>query len=89
MSLVLFRTTELDPASTAGSGALTLITADVNQISGAFEGIHEIWANVIEVSLAIWLLQRQIGVGCVGPAIIVICSLYRDPSATEPVADAN
>lgn len=76
VSLILSSTVELNTFSTAGSGALTLITADVNQISTSFENFHEIWANVIELSLAIWLLQRQLGLGCLGPVAVVVREYY-------------
>lgn len=75
ISLILSSTVELNTFSEAGSGALTHITSDVDRICSAFENVHEIWANVLELGLAIWLLERQLGVGCLGPAAAVISTL--------------
>lgn len=44
-------------------------------ISGELEAIHEIWANPIEIALALWLLSREIGTGFVGPAVVVTGAL--------------
>ncbi|KAL7941848.1 P-loop containing nucleoside triphosphate hydrolase protein [Trichoderma barbatum] len=79
VSLVYFHTLDvnaisavLNNKSTApNSAALTLIGPDVMAITNALEAIHEIWANLIEIVLAIWLLSREIGPGAVGPAVAV------------------
>ena len=55
-----------------GSATLTLTSTDVDRICASFETIHEIWANPIEVGIAIWLLERQLGLGCIGPGITLI-----------------
>ncbi|RFU77117.1 abc transporter [Trichoderma arundinaceum] len=66
-----------DGQSTASnSAALTLIGPDVTAISGALEAFHEIWANPIEIILAIWLLSREIGPGSVGPAVAVLVCTF-------------
>ncbi|PNY23537.1 ABC transporter [Tolypocladium capitatum] len=63
-------------ANSSGSATLTLTGPDVNTISLAFEFFHEIWACPIEIALAIWLLERQLGPGCIGPAIsVIVCTL--------------
>lgn len=60
-------------ASAEGSSTLTLTSSDVDKICGSFENIHELWANPIEIGIATWLLERQLGLGCIGPAVTVIC----------------
>lgn len=72
ISLVLDDMVKLNTFSDAGSGALTHISSDVGQICSAFESFHEIWANVVELGLAIWLLELELGVGCLGPVAAVI-----------------
>lgn len=59
-------------SGSVGSAILTLAGPDVTAISKALENLHEIWANSIEIALAMWLLARELGPGCVGPAISVI-----------------
>ncbi|TWU71096.1 hypothetical protein ED733_000130 [Metarhizium rileyi] len=76
ISLVFNETIKLSAYSTAGSGTLTLITSDVDRICGAFENLHEIWANVVELGIAIWLLELELGLGCLGPvATVIMCSI--------------
>ncbi|KAK1245968.1 hypothetical protein MKX07_005037 [Trichoderma sp. CBMAI-0711] len=57
------------------SASLTLIGPDAAAITSALEAIHEIWANPIEIILAIWLLSRELGPGSVGPVFaVIVCS---------------
>lgn len=59
---------------TVDDGVLTVMSMDVNRVYGGLHNVHELWANTIEVTLAAWLLQRQIGTAFVTPIIIVgIC----------------
>jgi hypothetical protein len=44
---------------------------DVERIVISLKNIHESWASILEVGVAIWLLERQVWVACVVP--IVIC----------------
>lgn len=59
-------------AASAGSSTLTLTSSDVDKICQSFESVHELWANPVEIVIAIWLLERQLGLGCIGPAFAVI-----------------
>ncbi|KAH8881037.1 P-loop containing nucleoside triphosphate hydrolase protein [Thozetella sp. PMI_491] len=61
---------DLDPAS-----SMTLMSADVERIVQGWQTMHEIWANAVEVAIAIFLLQRQLGVACVVPVAVSIVSL--------------
>ncbi|KAL8839223.1 MAG: hypothetical protein Q9170_001829 [Blastenia crenularia] len=58
-----------DPAS-----SLTLMSADIERITNGWTTMHECWANVIEVAVAIYLLERQLGVACVIPLSVAIVS---------------
>jgi len=59
---------DVDPAS-----SMTLMSADIERIVQGWQSMHEIWANVIEIGLAIYLLQRQLGLACVVPVGVAIC----------------
>lgn len=55
--------------------AVSLMSTDMERIILGLQFIHEIWAAVIQVSVAIYLLARQMGVACVVPVVIVVlCS---------------
>ncbi len=39
-----------------------------------FQTLHEIWAVPIELGIAIWLLQRQLGISFLAPASVALIS---------------
>lgn len=61
---------EADPAN-----SLTLMSADVERITQGWQTMHEIWANSAEIGLAIYLLERQLGVSCAVPVGVALCKL--------------
>ncbi|WQF84421.1 Putative AAA+ ATPase domain, ABC transporter type 1, transmembrane domain-containing protein [Colletotrichum destructivum] len=72
VSLIMSKNLEIVPNGSVDSSApLTLVSTDVRTICKSFEAIHEVWANPIEIGIAIWLLQRQLGLGSIGPAITI------------------
>ncbi|KAL4985081.1 hypothetical protein BDW68DRAFT_189949 [Aspergillus falconensis] len=52
--------------------AITLMGTDVERIVSGFRSIHELWASLTEVGIAVYLLERQVGVACSVPAVIVV-----------------
>lgn len=65
-------TTNLPTYGLDNSTAITLMNSDVNFIQEALNEIHETWANVIEVAIASWLLERQIGTAFVAPLVVIL-----------------
>jgi len=63
-------TTTLSNADPANS--LTLMSADVERITNGWQTMHEIWANSVEIGLAIYLLERQLGISCVIPVAVAL-----------------
>jgi ATP-binding cassette subfamily C (CFTR/MRP) protein 1 len=45
---------------------------DVERGATNLQAIHEAWAAILDVGVAIWLLERQLGVACLVPVIICI-----------------
>ncbi|KAJ4299242.1 hypothetical protein N0V90_004486 [Kalmusia sp. IMI 367209] len=72
--------TDVDMAS-----SLTLMSADIERIVTGMQTGHEIWANTIEVGLAIYLLERQLGVACAIPIGVAILSFVGSLGATSLV----
>ncbi|KAJ5496675.1 ABC transporter integral membrane type 1 [Penicillium fimorum] len=56
--------------------AITLMGTDVERIASGFRLIHEMWASLIDIAVAIFLLERQLGVACVVPALIVAVCVF-------------
>ncbi|KAE8445934.1 hypothetical protein EG329_012713 [Mollisiaceae sp. DMI_Dod_QoI] len=69
---VYIKTTEMKLSGAGDSAALTLMSTDVERIRLGFLNLHEFWANSIEVALASWLLERQLGIAFVAPLVVVI-----------------
>ena len=45
------------------------MSTDIDGIATGLQSMHDIWANTIEVVLAIYLLEVQVGVACIFVAI--------------------
>ncbi|KAJ6439410.1 ABC multidrug transporter [Purpureocillium lavendulum] len=89
-ALIMYETADLSSAAT-GRAAVTLITADANRIADSFAALHDIWASILQLFLAIWLLQRLLGLGSIGPLIVVAVSyfLMKALSARMPPAQKS
>ena len=66
----LLKSDDVDP-----SAALTLMSADIERITNGWQTMHEIWANTIEIGIAIYLLQRQLGAACAIPVAVAVGKL--------------
>ncbi|KAL6714215.1 hypothetical protein ACLMJK_008710 [Lecanora helva] len=66
----LLKLDDVDPSS-----SLTLMSADIERITNGWQTMHEIWANAIEIGVAIYLLERQLGAACAIPVAVAIVSL--------------
>ena len=55
--------------------AVTLMSTEVDRITDGFEFIHESWSNIIQVGIACWLLQRELGTAFIAPLVtVVLCA---------------
>jgi hypothetical protein len=55
------------------SAAVTLMGTDVERIVETwYLLVAELWANLIQLGIAIWLLERQLGAVCVAPIIVAL-----------------
>lgn len=53
------------PSRSAPSGTLTLVSTDIETISGGIMLFHQTWSSILEIGIAIYLLERQLGAACV------------------------
>ncbi|KAM7219313.1 P-loop containing nucleoside triphosphate hydrolase protein [Rhypophila decipiens] len=82
ISQIYQHTTALQGTAVKDSAAITLMGTDVERIVQSLRLMHEIWASIPEVGIAVWLLARHLGVASVVPVIISILSVV----ATMPIA---
>ncbi|KAI8655282.1 hypothetical protein NCS57_01276500 [Fusarium keratoplasticum] len=68
VSLIFQKTLKLRTTSIKDSAPVTLMTTDVDVIVAAGASIHDMWANLIELPIGIYLLHRQVG----SPSLLVL-----------------
>jgi ATP-binding cassette subfamily C (CFTR/MRP) protein 1 len=63
------------PAKDSDLPAVTLMSSDVDQLSSAIMFGSNIWANLVTISIGIWLVWRQLGPIALAPILVaVVCS---------------
>jgi hypothetical protein len=65
-------TTALRHAEIKNSAGMTLMGTDVERIDGALSQVHEAWAAIPEIGIAVWLLVRQTSYAAMVPLIICL-----------------
>ncbi|CEI66013.1 unnamed protein product [Fusarium venenatum] len=68
VSLIFKKTLRLKTSSIKDSAQVTLMTTDVETIVAAGASVHDMWANMLELPIGIYLLHRQIG----NPSLLVL-----------------
>lgn len=76
VSAVYDKTTESQILAGDDAAAITLMSTDIERVMGGMEYMHDMWANVLEVGLGCWLLQRKLGFAFMSPVtVITVCGL--------------
>jgi ATP-binding cassette subfamily C (CFTR/MRP) protein 1 len=77
VSAISWQTTRLNLLAVSDSkAALTLMSADVERITDGLRPLHDFWASIIQIGIALYLLEGQMGVACVVPIVIaIICAV--------------
>jgi hypothetical protein len=56
----------MDTIKSSKSSPFALISMDMEKIAFGLQTLHQTWAGLLEFSVAIWLLQRQLGLAVLG-----------------------
>lgn len=72
--MIYTKTTDLSITALNESAAVTLMSSDVETICQGLANVHEIWAVPIELVIALYLLDRQLGVAFFAPALVAAIS---------------
>lgn len=72
LATAIFAKTLQVSSHTLDDSVLTLMSTDVSRVVGGIQNVHEVWANTIEVALAAWFLERQLGAAFVAPIVVVV-----------------
>ncbi|KAH7198422.1 P-loop containing nucleoside triphosphate hydrolase protein [Fusarium flagelliforme] len=73
VSLIFKKTLKLKTTSVKDSAPVTLMTTDVETVVAAGSSIHDMWANLLELPVGIYLLYRQVG----HPSLLVLVPTLR------------
>lgn len=52
--------------------AIALMGTDVERIGQGFLSVHDLWGSLVEIAVAVWLLQRQLSLAAIAPVVVVI-----------------
>lgn len=52
--------------------AVALMGTDIERIVQSLQMLHETWASLLDVAIATWLLERQLGLACLAPIVVVV-----------------
>ncbi|KAK7736158.1 hypothetical protein SLS53_007186 [Cytospora paraplurivora] len=89
VSLIFRKSLELDATAASKTNAVTLMSTDIDSIATGVKELHEIWASVLELGVAIYLLYLQIGAACFVVIIpAVVCSFVTE-RATDGIGPAR
>ncbi|KAF5010391.1 hypothetical protein FDECE_3443 [Fusarium decemcellulare] len=80
VGLIYHTTLSLDAKTASNAAALTLMSTDLESIASGFEVFDSLWADPIEIGVAIYILYSQIGLAFIAP---IITSLSLFPSSTN------
>ena len=56
-----------------------MMSADVERICTGLRQCHELWASLLDISLALWLLQRQLNLAAFAPLAVIFGMLISLP----------
>ncbi|PYH92309.1 multidrug resistance-associated protein [Aspergillus ellipticus CBS 707.79] len=73
MALSFQHMMDLPLGGTDESSAMSLMGADIEMLAEYFQlTVCETWANVLQLGLATWLLETEVGVVCIAPIVVVV-----------------
>lgn len=73
IGMIFKKLTTLKSANVNNSAAVTLMGTDVEQVADNLHLIiSDLWANLIQIGIAVWLLERQLGAVCIVPVILAM-----------------
>lgn len=72
VAMIFDKTLKMSSTSIADAEAITLMSADIDRIGQSLPLIHELYASVIDIAIALWLLYRLLGIAVVAPIVWIV-----------------
>ena len=73
VSMLYNKATDITITNANPTAALTLMSADIERIDMGWRTAPAVWANLVEIVIAVYLLGRQLGIACLIPVGAAIC----------------
>lgn len=70
--LIYDKTLMLDPDIANDSAVVTLMSTDIERIMQGLERFDSLWASPIEIGVALYLLERELGLACLAPVVLTL-----------------
>ncbi|RMI99793.1 hypothetical protein CDV36_015945 [Fusarium kuroshium] len=75
ITILYDKATDINITAADPTASLTLMSADIERIDTGWRTAHDVWANLVEIAVAVYLLERQLGVVCLIPVGAAIFSI--------------
>jgi ATP-binding cassette subfamily C (CFTR/MRP) protein 1 len=77
ISMIFQKTLMVNPIHKMRHDPIVLMGTHIEKIALSLQQVCEVWASIIEISIALWLLEKQLEAAFVAPAVLTIgLSLY-------------
>jgi ATP-binding cassette subfamily C (CFTR/MRP) protein 1 len=83
ISMLYNKATDMSLTAADPTASLTLMSADIERIDVGWRTMHEIWGNLVEIGIAVFLLQRELGIACLIPFATAIVSIVASAVAVS------
>ncbi|KAL9610623.1 MAG: hypothetical protein Q9167_004697 [Letrouitia subvulpina] len=71
---VFRKTIHIQITASDDKAAVTLMSTDVDRIVTGLREIHELWANFVQIAIATYLLEIELGYACIAPLVVAALS---------------
>lgn len=71
---VFRKTIHIQITASDDKAAVTLMSTDVDRIVTGLREIHELWANLIQIAIATYLLEIELSYACIAPMVVAALS---------------
>ncbi|OAA71650.1 ABC transporter, transmembrane domain, type 1 [Akanthomyces lecanii RCEF 1005] len=69
IALIYNKTLKMNVANVTDAEAITLMSADIDRIGHSLPLIHELYASLLDIAIALWLLYGRLGIAMIAPII--------------------
>lgn len=72
INIIYKSTLDIAVGSVEASSAVSLMGADVERVMSTLQWVISTAPNIIQVAVAIWILETHLGAICVAPVLVVL-----------------